>query len=268
MTARPAGVRAGTRAELADRLRASGCVFPEDELAALVAVSGDRDHLEERVARRVAGEPLEHVVGFVDFDGLRLGVGPGVFVPRQRSVHIARVARRTARSQRAPVLVEVCAGVAPIASSVARQLRGVEVHAADIDGRALGYAGRNLPVGAGVHQGHLLHALPDALRGRVSLLVATPPNVPTGQARLLPRDTLAHEPAHAFFSGADGLDHVRGLLDAAEPWLSPDATVLVEMHRTQYAAAAEHAHAAGYECGRDHSRDGQTTVLRARPAGT
>lgn len=74
--------------------------------------------------RDIAGavEPLEQVVGCVDFGELSPNVGPGVFVPRQRSLLLARLAVRLARAQSAPVLLETCAGVAPIASTVARAI--------------------------------------------------------------------------------------------------------------------------------------------------
>ena len=83
-------------------------------------------------------------MGRVQFCGLALAVGPGVFIPRQRTAELVRLAL----DDPGAVLLEACAGVAPIASVVGRT--GVEVHACDIDPVALGYARRNLPAGAGV----------------------------------------------------------------------------------------------------------------------
>ncbi len=166
-----------------------------------------------------------------------------------------------ARAQPTPVLLEACAGTAPIASTVARAVPGVETHASDVDPRALGYARRNLTVDASVHHGHLLDATPPSLRGRVTLLVAVPPYVPLGAAELLPREAREYEPAQALFGGHDGLDHVRELVNGARPWLAPDARVLMELHSGQYEAAAAHAEHTGFRTRRHDGCDGQTTVL-------
>ena len=184
-----------------------------------------------------------------------------MFVPRQRSLLLARTATALAWTQPAPVLLEACAGAAPIASTVAHRLAGVQTHASDVDAHALRYARRNLPPDAGVHRGHLLEATPRSLRGRVTLLVAVPPYVPLTAAALLPREAREHEPARALFGGCDGLDVVRELLDTARPRLAPRARVLIELHAGQCTAAAAHAQHAGFAARRHDTLDGQTTVL-------
>ena len=252
---------------LVRRLRAAGCVFAEDEAAVLQRSTSDPARLEAMLRRREAGEPLEHVVGWVGFGDLRLAVGPGGFVPRQRSMLRARAAAGLARGQSAPVLVEAFAGVAPVAAWVSAAVPGVEVHACDLDPRALAHARRNLPPGAGVHVGPLLEGLPVALRGRVTLLVAVPPYVPRSAAALLPREALDHEPATALFGGDDGLDLLRALLDGSGPWLAPGGAVLVELGAGQCPAAVAHAQAAGCSVRRRDGEDGQTAVLEVRPPG-
>jgi len=255
---------------LVRRLRAAGCVFAEDEAAVLQEATTDPARLEAMLRRREAGEPLEQVVGWVGFGGLRLAVGPGVFVPRQRTLLLARAAVELARAQPAPVLVEAFAGVAPVAASVADAVPGAQVHACDVDPRALAHARRNLPPGAGVHEGPLLEGLPAALRGRVTLLVAVPPYVPRAAAALLPREALDHEPAAALFGGDDGLDLLRALLDRAlldraGPWVVRGGAVLVELGAAQCPAAVRHAEAAGCSVRRREGEDGQTVVLEVRP---
>src|SRR5205809_389745 len=80
------------RAGIAARLRAAGCVFAEDEVAVLEEAATSRTELERLVAERVDGRPLEQVVGWVAFDGLRIAIAPGVFVPRRRTELLARLA--------------------------------------------------------------------------------------------------------------------------------------------------------------------------------
>ena len=85
---------------LVDRLRTAGCVFAEDEARFIAAAAPDAVALEEMVTRRIAGEPLEYIVGWAEFDGLRIAVDPGVFVPRRRTELLVREA--VAAIQRLP----------------------------------------------------------------------------------------------------------------------------------------------------------------------
>jgi len=256
--------RARAAAALASRLRAAGCVFAEDEAAILLDAAGDDVQLEALVRRRETGEPLEQLVGWVDFGGLRLSTGTGVFVPRQRTLLLARAALRVLRTQREPVLLELFCGVAPIAATVARALPEAELHVADIDPAALVHAERNLPASAGLHLGEGFAALPAALRGRVTLIACVPPYVPAREAQLLPHDALSFEPERALLGGEDGLEHVRALVDAAGRWLAPQGRVLVELNRGQYSSAAAHARRLGYRTARHAGADGQTVLLGIR----
>ncbi|MGR2752364.1 SAM-dependent methyltransferase [Agromyces arachidis] len=249
---------------LAARLRASGSVFAEDEAAALRSTARDSGELERMARRREAGEPLEHVVGWVGFGRLRLSVGPDVFVPRQRSLLLARAAVRALRDRRDPVMLEAYCGVAPIAASVALERPDAEVHAADVDPVALGYARRNLPASAGVHRSVALAGLPAELRGRCSVVAAVPPYVPASALGLMPREAREHEPTAAITAGADGLDHVRALIAQAAEWVGADGCVLVELHRSQYRAAAAEARAVGWIAASRRGADGQTSLLELR----
>ena len=247
---------------LTGRLRSAGCVFAEDEADALLRAAPDLQQREQLTQRRERGEPLEHLLGSVGFGSLRLAVGPGVFVPRQRSLLLARLAIQHAQAHPEPVLLEAFAGVAPIASAAGHTLPAVEIHASDIDAHALAYARRNLPAQADVHHGPLLDATPVALLGRVCVLAAVPPYVPVGAAELLPREARNHEPAHALYGGQDGLDHVRNLLDQARPWLAPAGRVLLELNAQQHDVAVSHAAQVGLGRPRRHAgQDGQTIVL-------
>lgn len=238
------------RAPLVARLRAAGCVFAEDEAALLLAAAdADRDHgpasLEAMVARRVAGEPLEHVLGWAEFAGLRLSVGPGVFVPRRRSELLVRcAAQRVGDGPR--VVVDLCCGCGALGRAVAERVPGVELHAADIDPVALEHARRNLaPVGGQVYRGDLYAALPDRLRAGVDVVVANAPYVPTAAIALMPPEARLHEPVASLDGGADGLDLARRLVAEAPAWLRRGGRVVVETGADQAAALADAAHAAG-----------------------
>jgi release factor glutamine methyltransferase len=214
-------------ADIVATLRAAGCVYAEDEAALLLEAAGDLDVL---VARRVAGEPLEWVLGWAEFADLRVSVAPGVFVPRRRSELLA--AEAVARLRPASVAVELCCGSAAIAAVILEEVPFVEVHAADIDPVAVACARENLPNG-NVHTGDLFDGLPGELRGRVDVLVANTPYVPSDEIALMPPEARDHEPRHTLDGGPDGLDLLRRISASASDWLAPGGHVLIEVSERQ-----------------------------------
>lgn len=243
----PAPARGAPPAEqVVARLRGAGCVWAEAEAALLLEAAAGPAGLESLVARRVAGEPLELVLGWVDFLGRRLRVGPGVFVPRRRTELLARttLAEAAARTRpgRAPVVVvEMCCGVAPVAACLPA---GVEAHAADVSAVALEWARTNAPRAA-LHEGDLYDALPRELRGRVEVLAANAPYVPTGRIADMPPEARDHEPLASLDGGGDGVDLHRRLAAAAGEWLAPGGVLVVETGRSQVALTSGTMVAAG-----------------------
>jgi release factor glutamine methyltransferase len=244
---------------LVARLRAAGCVFAEEEAALLEAEAPDSQALEAWVVRRVAGEPLEQIVGWAEFAGLRVKVAPGVFVPRRRSELLAhQVVRRAA--QRA-IVVELCAGVAAIATAASRERPDLEVFATEIDPVAVQCARENLGPER-VFLGDLYAALPTNLRGRVDVVVANAPYVPTDEIELMPREARDHEPLVALDGGADGLDVHRRILARLGEWLAPDGQVLIEISPAQ--APVLVALLAGAGMGTDIVRDDERDATAVR----
>lgn len=245
------------------RLRSAGCVFAEDEARLLLAAAATPGELHALVARRVTGEPLEHVLGRVEFAGLALAVTPGVFVPRRRTEHLARCAVAAAAARPGAVVVDLCCGCGAVGAVVAAALPGVRLHAADVDPVALACARRNLP-GAAVHEGDLTDPLPAALRGRVDVLVANVPYVPTAAIALMPPEARDHEPRISLDGGADGLDVARRVVAAAPAWLAPGGLLLFETGERQAAAAVEAVAEAGLVPSVTTSVDFGATVVGGR----
>ena len=217
------------------RLRAAGCVWAEDEAAALDEAAATPVELEALVARRVAGEPLETVVGWVEFLGRRLVVATGVFVPRRRTELLARlalaqVADRRSVDEEPPVVVEMCCGVAPVAAVL--DARGAEVHAADVSTDALACARANAQ-SADLHLGDLYDALPHRLLGHVDVIAANAPYVPSGRIATMPPEARDHEPVVALDGGPDGADLHRRLAAGAADSLAPGGVLLVETSAAQ-----------------------------------
>jgi release factor glutamine methyltransferase len=221
---------------LVRRLRAAGCVFAEEEAALLAGAVDTPSQLEELTSRREAGEPLERLLGWVEFCGLRLAVAPGVFVPRQRTALL--VEEVVALVAPGDLVVDLGCGTGAIAAAVLSRVPGVEVYAVDVDPDAVACARRNLPPDR-VLEGDLYDALPPALAGRVAVVVANAPYVPTDAIALMPREARDHEHRIALDGGPDGLEVQRRVIASARTWLRPGGHVLVETGRSQLEASEE-----------------------------
>jgi release factor glutamine methyltransferase len=262
------------------RLRAAGCVFAEEEARLLMSAARTPAELDVMVGRRAAGLPLEQVLGWAEFCGLRIAVAPGVFVPRRRTEFLVRQAALLLRGDeqccprgndlpqtppahggaprppvppwppdlpgRSPrdgiarpgaVIVDLCCGAGAIGAALAAAVDRAEVHAADIDPAAVQCARQNLP-GGRVYQGDLYDALPAGLRGRIAILAANVPYVPSGEIAFLPPEARAHEPRTALDGGADGLDVLRRVAAGAPAWLAPGGHLLSETSERQAPVAA------------------------------
>ena len=217
-------------------LRAAGCVFAEDE-ADLLLAEADETSLDRMLAERVLGTPLEHVLGWTEFAGLRILVDRGVFVPRQRTRLLARQAAALASA--GEVVVDLCCGSGAVGAAIAAAVPGIELHAADLDPAAVRTARRNLePRGAHVHEGDLYAALPAAIRGRVRVLAVNAPYVPTREIGRMPPEARDHEPLLALDGGDDGLDVHRRVAQDAAHWLAAGGSVVIETSRAQTRATA------------------------------
>ncbi|MEU4615636.1 putative protein N(5)-glutamine methyltransferase [Streptomyces umbrinus] len=224
-------------AHVVTALRSAGCVFAEDEARLILSTARTPAELTVMVDRRVAGLPLEHVLGWAEFRGLRIAVEPGVFVPRRRTEFL--VEQAVALAPEAPVVVDLCCGSGAVGAALAAALPGVELHAADVDPAAVRCARRNVSAGAHVYEGDLFDALPRALRGRVGILAANVPYVPSGEVGLLPPEARDHEPLVALDGGGDGLDVLRRVAVEAPRWLAPGGSLLVETSERQAGLAVE-----------------------------
>lgn len=237
---------------LVERLRAAGCVFAEDEAALLTEAASRTGDLEQLVARRIAGEPLEVIVGWAGFRGRRIAVEAGVFVPRRRTEVL--VDQALAHAGDAAVVVELCAGVAAVAAALAAERPDLEVWAAELDPVAVAVARRNLDPDR-VVQGDLYAALPESLRGRVGILIANAPYVPSAEIALMPPEARDHEQRAALDGGADGLDMQRRVIAGAREWLVPGGVLLVETSVRQAPATVALMTAAGFEARSVHDDD-------------
>ena len=200
------------------------------------------EELARLIEQRAEGLPLEHVVGWAEFCGLRLAVDPGVFVPRPRTELLVREA--AALLAPGAVVVDLCCGSGAVGAALLAVADSIELYATDLDPAAVRCARRNLPR---VYEGDLFEPLPGALRGRVDLLAVNAPYVPSAEVALLPREARLYEPRAALDGGADGLDVLRRVIEAAPEWLAPEGRLVTEASEAQTPALFEAASLVGLE---------------------
>lgn len=224
---------------LAARLRTAGCVFAEEEARLLLAEATGSATLDQMVQQRCDGFPLEQVLGWAEFYGLRIPVAPHVFIPRRRTELLAARAIALLESLSRPVFVELCCGSGAVSMAVAAHTTPApEAYAVDLQPAAVTCAGINLAGQASVLQGDLFEALPCGLRGRIDVVVANAPYVPTAKLGTMPPEARDYEPPLTLDGGADGLEVLRRIIESAPAWLGPEGWVLVECSRSQAGAVA------------------------------
>ena len=289
------------RRETETRLRALGVDDPTSEARWLVeAVSGldttelvlepeqhatrrGRDALDGLLARRVAGEPLQYVLGAWSFCGLDLMVDARVLIPRPETevvvqhaiAEVRRLGERTGRADPwAGVLTQYAVadlgtGSGAIALALADSLPDAEVWATDVSEDALAVARANI-AGAGtpaarirVASGAWFDALPETRRGELLVVVSNPPYVAEGES--LPPVVRDWEPAGALFSGPTGVEAIEELIETAPEWLDPAGSLVLELAPHQAAIATDLARARGFaEVRVGHDLAGRERVLVAR----
>lgn len=194
---------------------------------------GAAQRFEEMVDRRVQGEPLQHVLGYVSFRDLRLQVSPDVMVPRPETEVVVDRALACIEATEAPRVLDVGTGSGCIALALKHERPDAVVHACDVSPDALSVAQAN----AHAHRLDVNLFETDALAGEVpdevprdlDLLVSNPPYIPESEADTLPPVVRRYDPDVALFAGEDPLRFYRTLVD----WTvlcTPGGTAVFETH--------------------------------------
>jgi release factor glutamine methyltransferase len=246
----------GLIAAAAERLTAAGVASPRHDAEVLAAhllgVTRGELHLQPEptdafvreydaaVRRRADREPLQHITGIAHFRHVTVRVGPGVFVPRPETELVAgaaiEAARKVVAAGRTPVVADLFAGSGAIALAVADEVPAAQVHAVEADDGAVEWLRRNAEsTSVIVHHADVDGCLPE-MDGRLDVVVANPPYIPTG-ATIRDPEVAAHDPAAALWSGADGLDAMRVLERTAARLLRPGGLLIAEHADVQGDAA-------------------------------
>jgi release factor glutamine methyltransferase len=207
----------------------------------LVAVSAAR--YDDAVRRRARREPLQRILGWEEFRGLRFRLTPDVLIPRPETelfVELALGFLSAPVSGQRPRVIDVGTGSGCIACALAHERRDLTVTAVDVSDAAAAVARRNvdaLGVGVRVVVADLVTATAGA---SVDLLVANLPYLPDALIGTLAPEVAEHEPRLALAGGPDGLDIIRRVVPGARRVLRAGGAVVLET----FGAAQAHAVAA------------------------
>jgi release factor glutamine methyltransferase len=272
------------RADAAERLADAGIVPAEAEARFMVEQASGYDadewldaadvsaparaeaRLHDMVERRIAGEPLQYVMGAWSFRGLDLMVDRRVLIPRPETEIVVEVALEEAErmglrrarqrlaivhSEPRAVVADIGTGSGAIALALEAELPDVEVWATDVSEDALAVARANVAGCAAARvrvpdAASWFDALPASLRGNLQLVVSNPPYVAEHEVASLPDEVRLHEPRSALVAGPNGTEAIASLLDEARMWLAPAGTVVLELAPHQADDMQRRALALGY----------------------
>jgi release factor glutamine methyltransferase len=242
-------------------LQVGGVLAPDEEADALLQASSEGvGPIEDLISRRLRGEPLAWIVGWVRFCDLRIRIDPGVFVPRPHTQALARRAASLLADD--GVAVDLCTGSGAVATVLVSARPRATVLATDVDPRAVSCARRN---GVRAYKGDLDEPLPEGTLGRVDVMTAVVPYVPTEELHLLPRGVLAHEPRRALDGGPRGTTMLVRAAEAAARRLRHGGTVLLELGGDQATEMADRLRDLGMSGVRVHrDADGRDRAIEAR----
>lgn len=225
------------------------------------ATARGASRLVTMVERRLAGEPLQYVLGRWKFRGLDVIVDRRVLIPRPETEIVADVALAEAQqaglrrgapnpwaaASPAAAVADLGTGSGALALALAAELPDAQVWATDISGEALAVASANLAaVGMAatrirLTEGAWYEALPDDLRGTLRLIVSNPPYVAEAELDALPAEVREHEPRAALVAGPTGREALEHLIDRAPEWLAPRGALVLEFAPHQAADMAARA---------------------------
>jgi release factor glutamine methyltransferase len=219
----------------AQALLARALGVDEEDLDRRAPMDGRRRRrFDELIRRRAGGEPMAHILGYMEFRDLRFSVRPGTFVPRQSSEFTVVQATRRLRGRRRTVMVDLATGIGPIATSVAHEVSRARVHGTDISAQAVRQARANAAE-LGVrnvtfHTGDLFAPVPRELRGRVDVVTSHAPYVPRDDVGDLPLEVRGFEPEHTLTDYSElGLELMTRAATEGRDWLRPGGWLLLEV---------------------------------------
>lgn len=217
--------------------------------------------LHTALSQRIEGRPLQYILGSWEFAGLSFAVGEGVLIPREDTMALYCLARERAEGQKAPVILDLCAGTGALGVALCRHVPGSRVYCCEKSRQALPILRQNIeklaPQVTAV-ECDILTKQSLSLVPKASLIVSNPPYIPTGDLDGLQKE-VRREPRLALDGGRDGLRFYRALTHMWKEKLVPGGALLVEIGMGQQEAVSALFAREGF-CQIGQARDGNGVV--------
>ncbi|WP_293911932.1 peptide chain release factor N(5)-glutamine methyltransferase [Deinococcus sp.] len=266
--------------ELAARFRLAGLPSPEVDArellglvtaldttglvirAAQVLSAEQTRRLEALARRREARQPLQHLLGVVEWAGLNLHVSPDALIPRPETEVLLELALDAAKHLVGPRILDVGTGTGALALGLKQARPDAAVTASDVSAPALALATRNAALN-GLAVSFVQADLLTGLRGPYDLLVSNPPYLPAADEPGA-QPEVRFDPALALYSGPDGLDLARRLVNQASGVLAPGGVMLLELDPRNVGVLAAELMGAGWRVRVHSDLTGRARFLEGR----
>ncbi len=213
-------------------------LIPEHEKGRLEGIAGPDHPIDELIARRVGGEPLQYIEGTAAFGPLDIVVDERVLIPRPETEGLYELATKMTRQPE--VIVDLCTGSGALALALKKEFPAAAVFATDNSPEAIEVAMLNrMKTGLQIYvaEGDLFDPLPAVILGTVDLVVVNPPYVAEVDFGDLPRE-VQQEPHTALVAGPSGLEVIQSIGAHVAEWLRPGGVVVCEIGEKQGISAS------------------------------
>jgi len=218
--------------------------------------SADSAKVRRLLQRRLTGEPVQYIIGHIEFCGLCIKVGKGVLIPRPETELLVEEVIRAISDQRSAVssktvkslsLLDLCTGTGCIALALAREFPEAGVYGTDLSKEAVAYAKKNAKANNIENIRFRQGSLFDAVKAkRFDIITANPPYIRRDEIETLQREIRDWEPVAALDGGLDGMDFYRAILSSVGDYLNPDGFIFVELGYDQAEGVQKIARAEGF----------------------
>jgi release factor glutamine methyltransferase len=226
--------------------------------------SADSVKVRTQLQRRIKGEPIQYIIGHIEFLGLTIRVGKGVLIPRPETELLVQEVIETVKSEKLNekgsgkktsrltphsllTILDICTGTGCIALSLAREFPKAEVFGTDLSKEALAYAKKNAEANTIENIKFLQGALFEPMKGKkFDIITANPPYIKRDEIETLQREVRDWEPVAALDGGMDGMDFYRAILASAIDYLNPHGSIFLELGYDQAVGVQKIAQSEGF----------------------
>lgn len=204
----------------------------------------EEEQYRKAIEQRAQHVPLQHILGYQDFMGLRFHVNEHVLIPRQDTEILVEEAMRYLHDGMR--ILDLCTGSGCILLSLLHYSNDCEGIGVDISKEALLVAKENA-ASLGIETDFVESDLYERVTGKFDLLVSNPPYIESAVIPTLMEEVREYDPYLALDGGEDGLDFYRRIIGGAQDYLKRGGQILMEIGSGQAQAVSELLREAGFK---------------------